>query len=272
MGSEGVEEGQTILAEAVDFYREVLGDRLVAAYALGSLAHGGFSPLVSDIDIGLILAHPLQASDAGTIDAGVGAMRAKGGELRQRLSVFWSSLRSLQEPPVAGRFPPLDRLDLIENGRLLMDQDMRQGLVRPDRAELVVAGAKFALEHLGDETVVEEMRKPQLLVDRGAIRLTKLVLFPVRFLFSAGTGRVGPVEAAVAHYLAADRPVSDTLVRAALVWRAEPPASLVAVPLLAREMLPLYLSYIDDHVSRLPALGRADLARAFEAWRDRLAR
>ena len=72
MGSEGVEEGQTILAEAVDFYREVLGDRLVAAYALGSLAHGGFSPLVSDIDIGLILAHPFghAASATGALHAG----------------------------------------------------------------------------------------------------------------------------------------------------------------------------------------------------------
>lgn len=272
MGSEGVEEGQAILAEAVDFYGGVLGDRLVAAYALGSLAHGGFSPLVSDIDIGLVLAHPLQASDAATIDAGVGAVRGKGGELRQRLSVFWSSPRWLREGPVAGRFPPLDRLDLIENGRLLMGQDMRQGLARPDRAELVAAGAEFALEHLGGEAAVEEVRNPELLVARGAIRLTKLVLFPVRFLYSAETGRVGPVEAAVAHYLADDRPVSGTLVGAALAWRTEPPDSLVAVPLLAREMLPLYVSYINDHVSRLAALGRADLVRAFESWRDRLSR
>jgi hypothetical protein len=33
-------------------------DRLLAAYALGSLAHGGFSPLVSDVDFGLVLERP----------------------------------------------------------------------------------------------------------------------------------------------------------------------------------------------------------------------
>jgi hypothetical protein len=104
MHSECVEEGQAILAEAVDFFSGVRGDRLVAAYALGSLAHGGFSPLVSDIDIGLILADPLQASDDAAIDAGVGTVRGKGGELRQRLSVFWSSLRSLQEPQSLAAF------------------------------------------------------------------------------------------------------------------------------------------------------------------------
>jgi hypothetical protein len=35
-------------------------------------------------------------------------------------------------------------------------------------------------------------------------------------------------------------------------------------------MVPLYLHYIDDHITRLDALGRLDLARAFERWRTRL--
>ena len=44
-------EGERVLADAVEAYRVALGGRLVAAYALGSLAHGGFSELVSDIDL-----------------------------------------------------------------------------------------------------------------------------------------------------------------------------------------------------------------------------
>jgi hypothetical protein len=43
----GVVDGETVLAEAAAAHRAVLGDRLLAAYALGSLAHGGFSELVS---------------------------------------------------------------------------------------------------------------------------------------------------------------------------------------------------------------------------------
>ena len=45
-----------------------LGERLIAAYAMGSLARGGFSPLVGEPerlpDVGLILTDPIQESDA----------------------------------------------------------------------------------------------------------------------------------------------------------------------------------------------------------------
>ena len=47
-----------MLAKAVSAYRDALGARLIAGYALGSLAHGGFSQLVSDVDLGLILQDP----------------------------------------------------------------------------------------------------------------------------------------------------------------------------------------------------------------------
>jgi predicted nucleotidyltransferase len=42
---------------------------LLAAYAHGSLARGGFSELVSDIDLGLIVSDPLLPDDAETIQA-----------------------------------------------------------------------------------------------------------------------------------------------------------------------------------------------------------
>jgi len=46
--TQGVERGHAVLADAVATYTRVLGERLLAAYALGSLAYGGFSPLASD--------------------------------------------------------------------------------------------------------------------------------------------------------------------------------------------------------------------------------
>jgi hypothetical protein len=54
----------------------------------------------------------------------------------------------------------------------------------------------------GDDTVLKELRSPALLVSRGPRQLTKLVLFPVRFLFTAATGEVGTTALAVEHYLA----------------------------------------------------------------------
>ena len=221
-----VEEGQAVLAEAVGAYTQALGERLVAAYALGSLAHGGFSPLVSDVDLALILADPLHPTDSETVAAVARGLKAKGTALHERLSVFWGTPSSLGGRVPGGRFPPLDRLDLLEHGRLLWGEEVRNGLVTPGRDELLVASALFALEYLGGLVVgppherpgqalgslhhgddaVEEIRCPELLLARGLRRLTKLVLFPVRFLFTAETGRVGTNDTAVAHYLAAGDP------------------------------------------------------------------
>lgn len=48
---EAAREGEAVLARAVSAYRAALGSRLIAAYALGSLAHGGFSSLVSGPEV-----------------------------------------------------------------------------------------------------------------------------------------------------------------------------------------------------------------------------
>ena len=130
-------------------YRAALGARLAAAYALGSLAHGGFSPLVSDVDLGLIMEDPARMSDRLTVRTVARGVRAGGSALHERLSVFWATPSALQGRARGGRFPPLDRLDLLEHGRLLTGRDARHGLARPGQTELLVAGAEFALRYLG---------------------------------------------------------------------------------------------------------------------------
>ncbi len=285
-------EAQAILSEAVDAYRAALGDRLVAAYALGSLAHGGFNALVSDVDLGLILADPVEEQDADTIHAIAEAQKSTGSALAERLSVFWGTPTTLRGDGEGGRFPPLDRLDLIENGRLLAGVDARTGLVRPTAEELLITGAEFALNFLAgirsDSTstparlgsmrparqeAIEEVRDPSLLLARGVRRVTKLVLFPVRFMFTAATGRVGTNDEAVGWYLAAADVPAKSLVRDALAWRSAAPEDRSAATALLREQLvPLYLRYIDDHIDRLAAASESELVRGFEQWRARLTR
>jgi len=273
--------GQAVLARAVSAYRAALGSRLVAGYALGSLAHGGFSPLVSDVDLGLILQDPLRAADRLTIRTVARSVRAGGSVLDQRLSVFWGTPATLAGQGRGGRFPPLDRLDLLDYGRLLTGPDARSAVARPSRTELLVAGAEFALGYLGlpgrwarpwphDESALKEIRTPSRLVSRGPRRLTKIVLFPVRFLFTAETGQVGTNALAAEHYLASASSPATGLVTAALRWRLEPPAGDEATALLSRELIPLYIHYTDDHIARLHAVDRHRLAGRFERWRSRL--
>ena len=283
------DQGEAVLARAVDAYRAGLGSRLIAGYALGSLAHGGFSPLVSDVDLGLILQDPVRAKDRVIIHAMARSVRAGGPGLHQRLSVFWGTPSTLRGQGRGGRFPPLDRLDLLDYGRLLTGQDARSGVARPERAELLVAGAEFALGYLGgyrkppdrlrdwarlrfrSDNVLDEIRTPARLVSRGPGRLTKIVLFPVRFLFTAETGQAGAGSLAAGHYLASADAPATALVTAALAWRLEPPADDEATALLlGRELIPLYVHYIDDHIARLHAVNHHRLADSFGRWRTRL--
>jgi hypothetical protein len=282
------DQGEAVLVRAVAAYRAALGSRLIAGYALGSLAHGGFSPLVSDVDLGLVLDDPVRAKDRLTIRTVARSVRAGGSALDQRLSVFWGTPATLQGQRRGGRFPPLDRLDLLEYGRLLTGTDARSAVARPDRTELLVAGAEFALGYLGgaarlpdrlrqralfrsrDDDVLTEIRTPARLVSAGPRRVTKIVLFPVRFLFTAQTGQVGTNTLAARHYLASPDAPATSLVAAALAWRLEPPADGEAAALLGRELVPLFVHYIDDHIARLRAVGQYRLADRFHRWRTRL--
>ena len=286
-----MDEGRAVLAEAVAAYEAALGPRLVAAYALGSLAHGGFSSLVSDVDLGLVLADPPTSDDPETLRLVAESVKAGGSVLHERLSVFWGTPATLRGEADGGRFPPLDRLDLVENGRLLAGVDVRAGLPVPDRAELTAEGAAFALDFLGPghtttaapaasglgslapagATVMDEIRHPERLLAEGPRHVTKIVLFPVRFLYTAATGRVGTNEAAAAHHLAQDGAPGRELVAAALAWRTTPPDDpRAAAELLRRQLVPLYVHYLDDHIARLTALGEPDLATAFGRWKDGL--
>ena len=266
-GQATADQGEAVLVRAVAAYRAALGPRLIAGYALGSLAHGGFSPLVSDVDLGLILEDPVRVKDRLTIRTVARSVKTGGSALDQRLSVFWGTPATLQGRDRGGRFPPLDRLDLLEYGRLLTGTDVRSAVARPDRTELLVAGAEFALGSLGGTT---EIRTPSRLVSAGLRRMTKVVLFPVRFLFTAQTGQVGTNTLAARHYLASPDAPATSLVAAALAWRLEPPADDEATALVSRELIPLYLHYVDDHIARLRAIDHHRLADGFERWRSRL--
>jgi len=275
--------------EAVRAYRGALGSRLVAAYGLGSLAHGGFSPQVSDVDLCLVLADPLDPGDEETVRGVAETVRSGGTPLHARLSVFWASPSTLRGSAGGGRLPPLDRLDLIEHGLLLAGEDVRSDLPRPGRSGLLVAGAEFALEFLagigprpdslgprlgsmrpaaGD--AVDQLRSPEVLWARGVRQVTKTVLFPVRFLYTAATGQVGTNQSAALHYLGDQHAPAGDLVAAALAWRDAPPEAAPAMALLDRDLRPLYLHYIDDHVARLTELGRFDLVDAFLNWRNQI--
>jgi len=264
--------GERVLESAVRLAADRWGKRLVAAYALGSLAHGGFSAHVSDIDLGLVLSNPLEAQDAQAIETLAKTVKAGGAPLAERLSIFWGSLATLSEVASGGRFPPLDRLDLKQWGRLLLGQDIRARTSAPTTRELVIAGAAFALQMLSIPEVTAELKDPVLLVNAGLIKLTKIVLFPVRLLFTAQTGQIGRNEAAVVYFTGVETGPAGDLARNGFTWREEPPDpnDPAVVDSLEKGLLPLYRLFLDGYAVQLRQYGEFDLAHAFEEWRQRL--
>ena len=108
-------------------YRAQLGQGLIGAYLIGSLAHGGFSRRYSDIDVLLVTENGLDAAELTTLR---GLAAECDATLSQKLSVFWSD-RSF----TVGRLPPLDRADYIDHAIVLTERE-RVLPVRPTLKEI----------------------------------------------------------------------------------------------------------------------------------------
>lgn len=255
-----------VLADCAGTFQSVLGDRLLAAYALGSVAHGGYAPAVSDLDLALVLADTV---DDDVVQSTWNTLR----ESHRKLSVFWSSLAGLRAGTADGRFPALDRLDLAEHGSLLLGTDVRTEVARPGADELLVDSARFAVGLLGTDTILAEFRQPATLLTDTVI-FSKAILFPVRFQYSAAltSAAVGSNNAAIDWYLARPDPVGASLVRLAVAVRNGAPLDPAqAEPALLAELTPLYLAYLDDQIPRLRAVAApAELVAAFSSWREKL--
>ncbi len=266
------ETGEAVLREALRQAQTVFGERLVSVYALGSLAHGGFSAHVSDVDVGLVLSDPLFDSDAAAVEKLNAAVKASGLALADRLSVFWGSPKTLAGEAQGGRYPPVDCLDLRENGRLLAGRDIRAAVAVPGTQSMVVSAARMALKNMASAVVEAELRDPSALIRAGVRALTKRVLFPVRFVYTARTGRVGTNDAAVEYFTAAESGPAALLARRAYEWRSAPyRQDDPRVQEVARAgLLPLYRLFIDDYTPRLQACGETALAQGMREWRSRL--
>lgn len=255
----------------------------MATYAVGSLAHGGFSAAVSDVDFAVIVTDPLENADETRVASLAAEVRAVGLPLAERLSIFWGSPASLRGVAQGGRFPAHDRLDLIRHGRLLDGADVRAGLAEPTARELVTESATFALRVMsvpskvtdGSLDVTALLLDPErLLFDESVRVLTKLILFPPRFLLTLDRAEPCTTSEAVDHFVRRhEGPLAD-LVRAGLRFRTSPPSTdsekAALLPALRSTLIPLYLVFIDEYTCRLREYGLSDLASQLSAWGARL--
>ena len=179
--------------EAIDFARrlvqrwqDTLGAELFGAYLIGSLAHAGFNRRYSDIDLAIVTEAGLSQDALDSLKSEAVALSKDWGS---KVSIFWTDRHfSL------GRFPPLDRIDLLDHAVALMErehsrpprptlEEIRQYLRGPIFTTWVDRARSFA----GAETLEPKDHKMYL----------RTVLYPGRFCYSWITGRIGSNDDAV---------------------------------------------------------------------------
>jgi predicted nucleotidyltransferase len=185
---------EKFVLDVAQLFRADLGAVLVEAYKLGSLAHGGFSDIYSDIDVGLVLSCPKPPLQMSELIAGAKALHSEYG---RKLSVFWGN------PDFDwGRLPVIDRLDLLDHGVALL-YGIKPSLRRPTKDEIhreqlqsIERSWKPRLPELSGLTSLEPKdRKPYI----------RAILYAARLIYTWDKLVVGSNDSAV-DYLHQVRP------------------------------------------------------------------
>jgi len=190
-------------------YRAHLGRRLIGAYVIGSLAHGGFSHRYSDIDIVLVTE---ESVDAAALTALRGLAAELDAALTLKLSLFWADRHF-----VAGRLPPLDRTDYLDHAIVLTEWE-RLLPARPtlDEVRIYLGGAPFSnWAENAQRFAVMDVLTPS---DHKAY--IRALLYPARLVYSWTTGQMASNDEAVAFTCQHRPPGLDTdLLTRALAYR-----------------------------------------------------
>jgi predicted nucleotidyltransferase len=161
------------VTNVANHFESQLGSSLVEVYQLGSLAHGGFSSIYSDIDVGILLNC---AAPPGGIETLIEEAKNLDPEYGKKLSVFWGN------PEYSwGRFPVLDRLDLLDHGIPLL-HNRKAEFPRPEKAnihrELLNSIERSWTPKIGELSRLIEIeplqRKPYI----------RAILYPARLIYS----------------------------------------------------------------------------------------
>src|ERR1700691_2471942 len=253
---------EQVIAETVEAAEAVLGGEIEAIFVLGSLAHGGFAPLVSDVDVAIIV----RATAPGTAEQMESVQTLvvdrASSPLSERLSVFWADWHTVRTGKGAhSRLGPIDRLDLLDSGRLLLGSDRREPSIRPSHRELVVMSADHILNKFTD-AYLERTRDTRGLLAGGPRAVTKAILFPVRFMYTLRTGRIGLNDSYAGWYATEGLP-GGALALKALEWRNDGIADAeLAARMLGADLDRIHGECFAGYANELEDLGEADRAAA----------
>ena len=243
----------------------------VSVYIMGSLARGGFSKIASDIDLGIILKGSLDGAKE-KIETIISEARKSFPSVKNNISVFWGSIESINGVIEGGRYPPFDRLDLIDHALLLSGQDGRERLARPTKKELDIASSRFSLSYLATQERIEEFHNCSCIANKGVVYTTKLILFPARFIYGEKTGKIAGNEESSRYYQNNYKGPDAELIKNGYHWRLNSlPEDLNIVTNSLQKGLPsLYTNYINIYIQRMEQYEEISLKNKLIRWRNEI--
>jgi hypothetical protein len=176
--------------------------------------------------------------------------------------VFWADWHAVRTGEGEHfRLGPVDRLDLLDSGSLLLGSDRRGPSVRPSKEALVLMSAELILNKF-TEGYLEQLRGTEALIAGGPRSVTKAILFPVRFMYTLRTGRIGLNEGSARWYAAEGLPGSALALKA-LEWREDGIGDFeLAVQLVEADLVSLHAECLAEYAKHLDGLGEAPRAAA----------
>lgn len=268
------EEIKSLISDITESAQAALNHRCMSIYIMGSLARGGFSEVASDIDIGIILDGEPQESDLSTIEEIQTNVVENHPQIRNSVSIFWGTIESINGAVDAGRYPPFDRLDLIDHALLLSGAEVRDQLIRPTQEELEIASAEFSIDYLGSNERINEFLNCELITNKGVVYVTKTILFPARFIYLAKTGEIAGNDISYQYYINNFSGSDAELVDSGYQWRLSSlPENLDSVTQKMSEgLIKLYHNFIDIYAERMDSYGQLKLRSNLIQWKRNITR
>ena len=266
------QEIKSLINNITESAQETLGTRCISIYLMGSIARGGFSKVASDIDIGIILGGKPQEVDLSTIEEIQSSAVGNYPQINNKVSIFWGTIGSINGVVDAGRYPPFDRLDLIDHALLLSGAEVRDQLIRPTKEELEIASAEFSIEYLGSNERINEFMNCELITNKGAVYVTKTILFPARFIYLAKTGEIAGNDVSYQYYIDNFSGSDAELVDSGYQWRHHSlPKNLDSVTQkIDKGLSNLYHNFIDIYIERMDLYGHFELKSKLVEWRNNI--
>ena len=264
-------EIKSLIDHIVLYVNNIFNKQEVSVYIMGSLARGGFSEVASDIDLGIILNGSLDGAEEKIKDI-VSYAKIKFPSVSNNISIFWGSIESINGMIQAGRYPPFDRLDLINHALLLSGQDNRKKLLKPTKKELEIASLTFSLNYLATQVRIEEFHNCHSIAEKGVIYTTKTILFPARFIYLERTGEIAGNEESCRYYMANFMGPDADLIKNGYHWRHNslPKDLNIVTDYLNKGLKLIYINYINIYIERMELYEEIPHKDKLIQWKNKL--